>query len=88
MRGLMTKSNGQIIQTPIISNFKEGLTEFECFNSANGMRKGQIDTALKTASSGYLTRKLVDVAQDLLLKKIVELIKELKLRVLLKAEKL
>ncbi|MFP3120660.1 DNA-directed RNA polymerase subunit beta' [Rickettsia sp. R2] len=64
MRGLMTKSNGQIIQTPIISNFKEGLTEFECFNSANGMRKGQIDTALKTASSGYLTRKLVDVAQD------------------------
>ncbi|MCC8369685.1 MAG: DNA-directed RNA polymerase subunit beta' [Rickettsia endosymbiont of Oxypoda opaca] len=70
MRGPMTKSNGQIIETPIISNFREGLTEFECFIAANGMRKGQIDTALKTASSGYLTRKLVDVAQDCIITEI------------------
>ena len=53
-----------IIETPIISNFKEGLTALEYFNSANGARKGLTDTALKTANSGYLTRRLVDVAQD------------------------
>ncbi|RZI46716.1 DNA-directed RNA polymerase subunit beta' [Rickettsiales endosymbiont of Peranema trichophorum] len=64
MRGLMTKPSGAIIETPIISNFKEGLTELEYFISTHGARKGMADTALKTANSGYLTRKLVDVAQD------------------------
>ena len=64
MRGLMAKPNGDIIETPIISNFKEGLTVLEYFNSTNGARKGLSDTALKTANSGYLTRRLVDVAQD------------------------
>ena len=64
MRGLLSKSDGTIIETPIISNFKEGLTALEYFNSANGARKGLTDTALKTANSGYLTRRLVDVAQD------------------------
>ncbi len=64
MRGLMAKPSGDIIETPIISNFKEGLTVLEYFNSTHGARKGLADTALKTASSGYLTRKLVDVAQD------------------------
>jgi len=64
MRGLMAKPSGEIIETPIISNFKEGLTVLEYFNSTHGARKGLSDTALKTANSGYLTRRLVDVAQD------------------------
>jgi DNA-directed RNA polymerase subunit beta' len=64
MRGLMAKPSGEIIETPIISNFKEGLTVLEYFNSSHGARKGLADTALKTANSGYLTRRLVDVAQD------------------------
>jgi len=64
MRGLMAKPNGEIIETPIISNFKEGLTVLEYFNSSHGARKGLADTALKTANSGYLTRRLVDVSQD------------------------
>ncbi len=64
MRGLMAKPNGEIIETPIISNFKEGLSVLEYFNSSHGARKGLADTALKTANSGYLTRRLVDVAQD------------------------
>ena len=64
MRGLMAKPSGEIIETPIISNFKEGLTVLEYFNSTHGARKGLADTALKTANSGYLTRRLVDVAQD------------------------
>ena len=64
MRGLMAKPSGEIIETPIISNFKEGLTVLEYFTSTHGARKGMADTALKTANSGYLTRRLVDVAQD------------------------
>jgi DNA-directed RNA polymerase subunit beta' len=64
MRGLMAKPNGAIIEQPIISNFKEGLTVSEFFSSTHGARKGLSDTALKTANSGYLTRRLVDVAQD------------------------
>ena len=64
MRGLMTKPSGEIIETPIISNFREGLTVREYFNSTHGARKGLADTALKTANSGYLTRRLVDVAQN------------------------
>ncbi|MET0155460.1 MAG: DNA-directed RNA polymerase subunit beta' [Rickettsiales bacterium] len=64
MRGLMAKPNGDIIETPIVSNFKEGLTVLEYFNSTHGARKGLADTALKTANSGYLTRRLVDVSQD------------------------
>ncbi len=64
MRGLMAKPDGSIIETPITSNFKEGLTVMEYFNSTHGARKGLADTALKTANSGYLTRRLVDVAQD------------------------
>ncbi|KAA5604283.1 DNA-directed RNA polymerase subunit beta' [Roseospira marina] len=64
MRGLMAKPDGSIIETPIVSNFKEGLTVLEYFNSTHGARKGLADTALKTANSGYLTRRLVDVAQD------------------------
>ncbi|MDX2050304.1 MAG: DNA-directed RNA polymerase subunit beta' [Rickettsiaceae bacterium] len=64
MRGLMARPSGEIIETPIISNFKEGLTVLEYFNSTHGARKGLADTALKTANSGYLTRRLVDVAQD------------------------
>src|SRR3546814_15834048 len=67
MRGLMAKPSGEIIETPIISNFKEGLTVLEYFNSTHGARKGLADTALKTANSGYLTRRLVDVAQDALI---------------------
>ena len=63
MRGLMAKPSGEIIETPIISNFKEGLSVLEYFNSTHGARKGLADTALKTANSGYLTRRLVDVAQ-------------------------
>ena len=68
MRGLMAKPSGEIIETPIISNFKEGLTVLEYFNSTHGARKGLADTALKTANSGYLTRRLVDVAQDCIIK--------------------
>jgi len=64
MRGLMARPDGSIIERPIISNFKEGLTVLEYFNSTHGARKGLADTALKTANSGYLTRRLVDVAQD------------------------
>lgn len=64
MRGLMATPSGEIIETPIISNFREGLTVLEYFNSTHGARKGLADTALKTANSGYLTRRLVDVAQD------------------------
>ena len=69
MRGLMAKPSGEIIETPIISNFKEGLTVLEYFNSTHGARKGLADTALKTANSGYLTRRLVDVAQDCIIVK-------------------
>ena len=65
MRGLMTRPDGSIIETPIIANFREGLTVNEYFISTHGARKGLADTALKTANSGYLTRRLVDVAQDL-----------------------
>ncbi len=64
MRGLMAKPSGEIIENPIISNFKEGLNVLEYFNSTHGARKGLADTALKTANSGYLTRRLVDVSQD------------------------
>lgn len=64
MRGLMAKPNGEIIEIPIKSNFKEGLTVLEYFISTNGARKGLADTALKTADAGYLTRRLVDIAQD------------------------
>ncbi|MGH6887646.1 MAG: DNA-directed RNA polymerase subunit beta' [Rhizomicrobium sp.] len=64
MRGLMARPSGEIIETPILSNFKEGLTVMEYFNSTHGARKGLADTALKTANSGYLTRRLVDVAND------------------------
>ena len=64
MRGLMAKPSGEIIETPIKSSFKEGLNVLEYFNSTHGARKGLADTALKTANSGYLTRRLVDVAQD------------------------
>jgi DNA-directed RNA polymerase subunit beta' len=67
MRGLMAKPNGAIIEQPIISNFKEGLTVSEYFSSTHGARKGLSDTALKTANSGYLTRRLVDVAQDVVI---------------------
>ncbi|NLA74607.1 MAG: DNA-directed RNA polymerase subunit beta', partial [Deltaproteobacteria bacterium] len=64
MRGLMVKPSGEIIETPITSNFREGLTVLQYFISTHGARKGLADTALKTANSGYLTRRLVDVAQD------------------------
>jgi len=64
MRGLMAKPSGEIIETPITANFREGLTVHQYFNSTHGARKGLADTALKTANSGYLTRRLVDVAQD------------------------
>jgi DNA-directed RNA polymerase subunit beta' len=69
MRGLMAKPDGSIIETPIVSNFKEGLNVLEYFISTHGARKGLADTALKTANAGYLTRKLVDVAQNV---KVVE----------------
>jgi DNA-directed RNA polymerase subunit beta' len=65
MRGLIAKPSGDILETPITSNFKEGLTALEYFNSTHGARKGLADTALKTANSGYLTRRLCDVAQDI-----------------------
>jgi len=67
MRGLMAKPSGMIIETPIKSNFREGLSGLEYFSSTHGARKGLADTALKTASSGYLTRKLVEVAQDVVI---------------------
>ena len=70
MRGLIAKPSGEIIESPITSNFKEGLTALEYFNSTHGARKGLADTALKTANSGYLTRRLCDVAQDLTITKI------------------
>lgn len=70
MRGLMAKPSGEIIETPIISNFKEGLTVLEYFTSTHGARKGLSDTALKTANSGYLTRRLVDVAQDVIISEV------------------
>ena len=64
MRGLMAKPSGDIIELPIRANFKEGLSIIEFFISTNGARKGLADTALKTADAGYLTRRLVDIAQD------------------------
>ena len=66
MRGLMSDPNGNIIETPIIHNFREGLTGLEYFNSTHGSRKGMADTALKTADAGYMTRRLVDVAHDVI----------------------
>ena len=66
MRGLMAKPSGEIIETPITANFREGLTVLQYFISTHGARKGLADTALKTADSGYLTRRLVDVAQDMI----------------------
>ncbi|MGO3709729.1 DNA-directed RNA polymerase subunit beta' [Vagococcus salmoninarum] len=68
MRGLMAAPNGRIMELPIISNFREGLTVLEMFISTHGARKGMTDTALKTADSGYLTRRLVDVAQDVIIR--------------------
>ncbi|MDZ7810895.1 MAG: hypothetical protein U5L11_13395 [Arhodomonas sp.] len=65
MRGLMAKPDGSIIETPITANFREGLNVLQYFISTHGARKGLADTALKTANSGYLTRRLVDVSQDL-----------------------
>ena len=70
MRGLMAKPSGEIIETPITSNFREGLTVQQYFISTHGARKGLADTALKTADSGYLTRRLVDVAQDVIISEI------------------
>jgi len=68
LRGLMAKPSGEIIEKPILSNFREGLTVVEYFMSTHGARKGLADTALKTADSGYMTRKLVDVAQDVIIR--------------------
>ncbi|MGH8297069.1 MAG: DNA-directed RNA polymerase subunit beta', partial [Steroidobacteraceae bacterium] len=70
MRGLMAKPSGEIIETPITANFREGLTVLQYFISTHGARKGLADTALKTADSGYLTRRLVDVAQDVIISQI------------------
>ncbi len=70
MRGLMAKPSGEIIETPIIANFREGLNVLQYFISTHGARKGLADTALKTADSGYLTRRLVDVAQDVIVSEI------------------
>ncbi len=70
MRGLMSKPSGEIIETPIKANFREGLTVLEYFSSTHGARKGLADTALKTADSGYLTRKLADVAQNVIVTKL------------------
>ena len=67
MRGLMAKPSGDIIERPILSNFREGLSVLEYFISTHGARKGLADTALKTADSGYLTRKLVDASQDVII---------------------
>ncbi len=69
MRGLMAKPSGEIMETPVLANFKEGLNVFEYFVSTHGARKGLADTALKTADSGYLTRRLIDVAQDVVITK-------------------
>ena len=66
----MAKPSGEIIENPIKSNFKEGLSVLEYFTSTHGARKGLADTALKTASSGYLTRRLVDVAQDAVIREL------------------
>jgi DNA-directed RNA polymerase subunit beta' len=71
MRGLMAKPDGSIIETPIKANFREGLTVLQYFISTHGARKGLADTALKTANSGYLTRRLVDVAQDLVITEVI-----------------
>jgi DNA-directed RNA polymerase subunit beta' len=71
VRGLMAKPSGDIIEKPILSNFREGLTVLEYFISTHGARKGLADTALKTADSGYMTRKLVDVAQDVIIAKTI-----------------
>ena len=68
MRGLMAKPSGAIIETPITSNFREGLSVLQYFISTHGARKGLADTALKTANSGYLTRRLVDVSQDVIVR--------------------
>src|SRR5699024_5805615 len=68
MRGLMAGPNGKIIELPILSNFREGLTVQEMFISTHGARKGMTDTSLKTADSGYLTLRLVDVAQDVIIR--------------------
>ncbi len=68
VRGLMAKPSGDIIEKPILSNFREGLTVLEYFISTHGARKGLADTALKTADSGYMTRKLVDVSQDVIIR--------------------
>ena len=68
MRGLMAAPNGKIMELPVTSNFREGLTVMEMFLSTHGARKGMTDTALKTADSGYLTRRLVDVAQDVIIR--------------------
>ena len=70
MRGLMAKPSGEIIETPITANFREGLTVLQYFISTHGARKGLADTALKTANSGYLTRRLVDVSQDMIVTKV------------------
>ena len=67
MRGLMAKPSGEIIERPILSSFREGLTVLEYFISTHGARKGLADTALKTADAGYLTRKLCDVAMDVII---------------------
>src|SRR5439155_24801332 len=67
MRGLMAKPSGDVIETPITSNVRDGLTVLEYFISTHGARKGLADTALKTADFGYLTRRLVDVAQDVII---------------------
>ena len=70
MRGLMAKPSGEIIETPITANFREGLTVLQYFISTHGARKGLADTALKTANSGYLTRRLVDIAQDVIIREV------------------
>jgi DNA-directed RNA polymerase subunit beta' len=70
MRGLMAKPDGSIIETPITTNFREGLNVLQYFISTHGARKGLADTALKTANSGYLTRRLVDIAQDVIINEI------------------
>ncbi len=67
LRGLMAKPSGEIIESPITANFREGLSVLEYFISSHGARKGLADTALKTADSGYLTRRLVDVSQDVII---------------------
>ena len=70
MRGLMSKPSGEVIETPITANFREGLSVLQYFISTHGARKGLADTALKTADSGYLTRRLVDVAQDVIINEV------------------